>query len=75
MSDDIETSFLVGKEKHIFQTPEFKYVINFKEMIQENIDPRYRTKRNIKRRPDDKPTQTYVLLTYISYFCNLLLRL
>lgn len=56
----------MGKDKYTFETDEFRYIINFKEMTQENTDRQYQTKRNIKRRPDDKPSQTYVLSIYIS---------
>ena len=44
-------------------------------MTQENTDQQYQTKRNIKRRPDDKPSQTYVLSIYISPTSDLYLRL
>lgn len=54
-SEELETSFLFGKDIYVFATDQFRYVINFKEMNQENIDERGGTKRRVKRRPGDKP--------------------
>lgn len=49
--EDIERSYLAGKATHTFTTGEFSYNIHFQEMVQENLDQRYRTKREIRRRP------------------------
>lgn len=50
-SEDIERSFSEGKATHDFKTESFSYKINFKDMVQENLDQRYRTKRKVRRRP------------------------
>ena len=51
-SEDIERSFSGRKATHNFTTEDFSYKINFKDMVQENLDQRYRTKRKIRRRPE-----------------------
>ena len=51
-SEDIERSFSGGKATHDFTTENFSYKINFKDMVQENLDQRYCTKRKIRRRPE-----------------------
>lgn len=49
--EDIEWSYLAGKATHTFTISQFSYNIDFKQMVQENLDQRHRTKREIRRRP------------------------
>lgn len=50
--EDIEKSYLdKANIDHKFQTKEFKYALKFAEMEQQNLGPKYFTKRKVRRRP------------------------
>ncbi|XP_057289920.1 protein mono-ADP-ribosyltransferase PARP12-like isoform X2 [Hydractinia symbiolongicarpus] len=46
-----EKAYIKGDQHCNFSTNQFKYKLYFQEMTQENQDERYRTKRNVRRRP------------------------
>ena len=56
ISSDIERQFLMDKETESarvirFSNKQFTYDLNFRKKVQKNLDPRYRTERQIRRRP------------------------
>ncbi|XP_078703754.1 protein mono-ADP-ribosyltransferase PARP12-like [Branchiostoma floridae x Branchiostoma belcheri] len=50
-SDDIEQAYLQKQSSYNFQTDEFPYILDFTGMYQQNLNPRYSTKRLVRRRP------------------------
>ncbi|XP_066302590.1 protein mono-ADP-ribosyltransferase PARP12-like [Branchiostoma lanceolatum] len=54
-SDDIERAYVTKQPTYKFLTNEFPYTLDFTGMYQLNMDPRYSTKRNVRRRPTYVP--------------------
>ncbi|XP_078622013.1 uncharacterized protein LOC144888119 [Branchiostoma floridae x Branchiostoma japonicum] len=50
-SDDIERAYVTKQPTYNFQTTEWKYTLDFTGMYQLNLNPRYSTRRNVRRRP------------------------
>ncbi|XP_078703702.1 uncharacterized protein LOC144928883 [Branchiostoma floridae x Branchiostoma belcheri] len=50
-SDDIEQAYITKQPSYKFQTNEYPYTLDFTGMYQQNLDTRYSTKRNVRRRP------------------------
>ncbi|XP_057290563.1 uncharacterized protein LOC130613241 [Hydractinia symbiolongicarpus] len=50
-SDDVEKNYLSGSSSHQFETNEYKYKLAFHSMKQKNLDERYQTEREVRRRP------------------------
>lgn len=62
----METSYLLGKEKHVFTEDNVTYVINFNEMAEKKeVKEGSAIKRTVTRRPRDKPKKKYVSLRII----------
>ncbi|CAH1238432.1 TIPARP [Branchiostoma lanceolatum] len=54
-SDDIERAYVTKQPTYKFLTNEYPYTLDFTGMYQLNMDPRYSTKRNVRRRPTYVP--------------------
>ena len=53
MQEEIEAAFLREEEEYSFCIGQYKYKLIFheKSMNQKNMDPRYLTRRSVRRRP------------------------
>ncbi|XP_035689040.1 zinc finger CCCH-type antiviral protein 1-like isoform X2 [Branchiostoma floridae] len=57
-SDDIERAYVTKQPTYKFQTNEYPYTLDFTGMYQLNMDTRYSTRRNVRRRPTFVPFQS-----------------
>ena len=58
-----------NQNDHVFRTREFLYVLSFTEMRQRNMDDRYCTERNVRRRPEFQPAK-YSKYGFINFVTN-----
>ncbi|CAH1238656.1 PARP12 [Branchiostoma lanceolatum] len=50
-SDDIEQAFLTGQPTLMFEVPPHRYRLDFAGMYQQNLNPHFLTRRDVRRRP------------------------
>ncbi|XP_019646028.1 PREDICTED: poly [ADP-ribose] polymerase 12-like [Branchiostoma belcheri] len=50
-SDDIEQAYLTGQPTVMFEVPPHRYRLEFAGMYQQNLNPHFLTRRDVRRRP------------------------